>query len=226
MAVDYNALLNKAGEAAAAHGMDFRGKKYSLVSTRVELFRRAYGDTAGISTEILHLGLVQGEPIVIRASISFDGRVIATGTAWEVIGKGNVNQSSALENAETSAVGRALAVLGLHGGEMASANEMERIPDKPANPSPDGLEAAWQDHVLEAAGLDHDSDPAEVAKAFADAMCEKIASYKELRYLEQFGNGKRKTKDFIAQNNADEFDRVKAAYTEQYALLRGGKRAA
>jgi len=43
-----------------------------------------------------------------------------------------VNTTSALENAETSAIGRALASLGLAGGEYASANEMDAVQRKGA----------------------------------------------------------------------------------------------
>ena len=47
--------------------------------------------------------------------------------AEEIRGQGLVNTTSALENAETSAIGRALASLGLAGGEYASANEMDAV---------------------------------------------------------------------------------------------------
>jgi hypothetical protein len=47
--------------------------------------------------------------------------------AEEIRGQGLVNTTSALENAETSAIGRALSSLGLAGGEYASANEMDAV---------------------------------------------------------------------------------------------------
>jgi hypothetical protein len=50
--------------------------------------------------------------------------------AEEIRGQGHVNTTSAVENAETSAVGRALASLGLAGGEYASSNELEAVPRK------------------------------------------------------------------------------------------------
>ena len=45
---------------------------------------------------------------------------VGAGMAEEIRGQGMVNTTSALENAETSAIGRALASLGLAGGEYAS----------------------------------------------------------------------------------------------------------
>ena len=41
-----------------------------------------------------------------------------------------VNKTSAIENCETSAIGRALASLGLHGGSYASANEIAAVQRK------------------------------------------------------------------------------------------------
>ena len=52
--------------------------------------------------------------------------MIGSGMAEEIRGSSPVNKTSALENCETSALGRALASLGLHGGEYASDNEMQK----------------------------------------------------------------------------------------------------
>lgn len=72
-----------------------------------------------------------GKMIVFKASIfDPDGKELATGHAEEVRGSSNVNKTSALENCETSSIGRALAQMGLHGGEFASLNELMGVPDK------------------------------------------------------------------------------------------------
>ena len=55
-----------------------------------------------------------------------DGEVIAQGHAHEVRGSSNINKTSYIENCETSAVGRALAMLGIGiDTSIASANEVE-----------------------------------------------------------------------------------------------------
>ena len=54
------------------------------------------------------------------------GIILSTGWAREVDGKGYVNQTSALENCETSAIGRALANIGLHGDKRPSREEMQK----------------------------------------------------------------------------------------------------
>lgn len=50
----------------------------------------------------------------------------ATGYAEETDGTGGANNGSALENAETSAIGRALANMNLSGNKRASRQEMEK----------------------------------------------------------------------------------------------------
>ena len=125
--MDWKAMI-EAARAENANGVQMRaGKKYTTVAIRVEMMRRHAG-AFGIATEIVHWAHDAGAPIVVKATVTDEtGRVLATGHAEEIRGKGNVNMTSALENAETSAIGRALAALGLAGGEFASANEMDGV---------------------------------------------------------------------------------------------------
>lgn len=51
----------------------------------------------------------------------------ATGLAFETDGAGMANKTSALENAETSAIGRALANAGYSGNKRASREEMAKV---------------------------------------------------------------------------------------------------
>lgn len=51
----------------------------------------------------------------------------AIGHAFEVDGTAGANKTSALENAETSAIGRALANMGFSGNKRASREEMEKV---------------------------------------------------------------------------------------------------
>lgn len=103
------------------------GKKYHDVSQRIEAFR-AFHPRHQIKTDMISN---DGKMIVFKASIfDPDGKELATGHAEEVRGSSNVNKTSALENCETSSIGRALAQMGLHGGEFASLNELMGVPDK------------------------------------------------------------------------------------------------
>jgi deoxycytidylate deaminase len=62
--------------------------------------------------------------VIVKATIAVAGQVISTGYAEEVRSASKINRTSALENAETSAVGRALAFFGMGGSEIASADEV------------------------------------------------------------------------------------------------------
>ena len=97
------------------------GKQYKTVAYRVNEFRTQYPDYT-VSTELVE---ANDTLVVMKASISNDqGRLLATGFAEEVRAASKINRTSALENAETSAIGRALAALGLAGTEYASADEV------------------------------------------------------------------------------------------------------
>jgi hypothetical protein len=112
-------------EEANAQAEQVDGKRYTTVARRVEVFRRAFGPTAAIHTEILDC-----DDHVVRCKASImvpqggDFLLVATGHSEEWRNSSDINRSSALENAETSAIGRALAALGLHGGQFASAEEL------------------------------------------------------------------------------------------------------
>lgn len=116
----------------------------------MEAFRRFYGLEYGIDTQVL---VDDGQRVVIKAVVTnADGVQLGSGMAEEIRGQGHVNTTSALENCETSAVGRALASIGLAGGEYASANEMdavgrktEAIADKKPAPAPEPVETTEAD---------------------------------------------------------------------------------
>jgi hypothetical protein len=105
-------------------GVVTRGnKKYTTVAVRVEVFRKYFPDYS-INTRVT---VDDGKRVIVVAEVFAPGsdRPISTGIAEEIRGSSNVNKTSAVENGETSAIGRALANLGLHGGEFASDFEIE-----------------------------------------------------------------------------------------------------
>jgi hypothetical protein len=117
-------VMGRAEQMVEKFGVAQRGgKKYLEVKHRVALFRESYGVGYGIETCIEH---ADDKYVRVRAVITDKlTRVIASGLAEEVRGTGMVNKGSALENCETSAIGRALANFGLAGSEYASLNELE-----------------------------------------------------------------------------------------------------
>lgn len=101
--------------------VDIRGKQYQTVALRVQLFREKHPDHS-LTTAIV---CRDDDCVVMQATIGDPaGRVIATGHSEEYRKSSQINRTSALENAETSAIGRALAAFGMGGTEFASANEV------------------------------------------------------------------------------------------------------
>jgi len=101
--------------------VDVRGRQYKTVALRVSEFRDQHPSWSLI-TEILDR---TDEWVVMRAQVLDEsGRVLATGHAEENRKASQINKTSALENCETSAIGRALAALGYGGTEFASADEL------------------------------------------------------------------------------------------------------
>lgn len=95
-------------------------KNYKTVALRISEFRNDF-PSMSLETDIIS----NADLVIIKAWVSDEsGRVLATGYAEEVRGSTNINKTSALENCETSAIGRALACFGLGGEEYASANEV------------------------------------------------------------------------------------------------------
>ena len=112
----------------AEDAIELKGKQYLQVVHRVNLFRYHYGMAYTIDTEIL---ADDGKRVLMVAYVKDnDGRVVGKGHAEEIRNAGPVNRTSAIENCETSAIGRALANIGLAGNEYASAFEMGNIASK------------------------------------------------------------------------------------------------
>ena len=124
--------------------ISIHGRDYQTVALRIAQFRLAHPDWA-IITEILDR---DDTAVLIRATIWDIDRIVATGHAEENRARG-INKTAAVENCETSAVGRALAMLGYGGTEIASADEVRLKTQDTAS-----LEtlAALRDYLEEMAG--------------------------------------------------------------------------
>lgn len=111
----------------------FNLEEYETVDERIHKFWATF-QNGKIWTELLET--VRGEngqpfQYVVKAHIYRDVDDVfpaATGYAEEIVGSSPVNKTSALENAETSAIGRALANLGLSTkGQRPSQTEMAKV---------------------------------------------------------------------------------------------------
>lgn len=109
--------------------VSIHGKEYRTVARRVTDFRTKYPPESGWSIEVSVVKL-EADYAVLRAEISNpEGRVIATGMARDGAKDSKIHRTSWVEIAETSAVGRALAMFSVEtmGDELqiASANEVK-----------------------------------------------------------------------------------------------------
>ena len=110
--------------------VNIKGKSYVMVNERIVYFRKIYPE-GSIITELL--SSTNGVHTFKAMAIN-NGNVLATGHASEIEGSSNVNKTSALENAETSAVGRALGILGIGiDSSIASAEEVSNAVEQQDN---------------------------------------------------------------------------------------------
>jgi len=131
---ELSAVMAAVNDLNESHGVTQRGgKKYTEVAKRVEAFRKHFGLKFGITTDIV---IDDGKRVVMKAKI-FDlanpTTSVGEGFAEEIRGSSNVNKTSAIENCETSAIGRALASCGLHGGQYASVDEIIKAKNNEIN---------------------------------------------------------------------------------------------
>lgn len=103
--------------------IDIKGKDYVTVSERVRYFNEEYKN-GSITTELVK----NDDEVVVKATIipDIDKPRTFTGYSQAIKGKGHMG-GVALENAETSAVGRALGFMGIGIVEgIASADEIHK----------------------------------------------------------------------------------------------------
>lgn len=184
------------------------GKKYLSVKERVDIFRKFFGFDLTITTDVICPDpMVQrGSPVravaVVKDAVT--GTILASGTALEYVGSSEYTRTSPYEVAETSAIGRALATLGLHGGEFASANEVEvakATVTKSEEPviEPDRMkkiveeELATSNHISEVVALwesvrkqtRREDFPEQIAEEINDLFKAKVRFIREMEHREQ-----------------------------------------
>ena len=120
---------------------------YETVEVRLEKFIKDYPDFR-IATE---LEVCEKDRYIVKAYLFKDAQqstALSTGLAEEKVTDRGVNQTSALENCETSAIGRALANAGYAAkGKRPSREEMNKVvAAKPVKPPVQEVKADDQDY--------------------------------------------------------------------------------
>ena len=107
--------------------IDFKGKPYVTVAERVKEFNRLYVE-GSIRTELI--SQPNDDRVIFKAIAYPDTKNLDrcfVGHSQAIVGEGYINKTSALENAETSAVGRALGLMGIGViDSIASADELNK----------------------------------------------------------------------------------------------------
>lgn len=130
---------------------DIKGKQYAEVNQRIKVFRMLYPG-GEINTDIVS---IQDGTVVMKATVSDEqGKILGTGHAYENENSSFINKTSYIENCETSAVGRALGMVGIGiDTSVASAEELENaLQQQEALKQPIGKTKA---KVLEDALIEH-----------------------------------------------------------------------
>ena len=143
---------------------------YEPVEVRLEKFIKDY-PSFRIATE---LELVEATRYIVKAYLykdASDGVAWATGYAEETVSSRGVNQTSALENCETSAIGRALANAGYAPkGKRPSREEMSKVVAlKPVKPAVQDLVQAIKAADKEPAEQDYWTTPVNEYMKVVDA---------------------------------------------------------
>jgi preprotein translocase subunit SecF len=138
----------------------FNLEDYETVEERLKRAHAMYEDLR-VATSLVNVDdcVVENKPnmwvvkafIYLTAGDQANNLPKATGYAFEIDGTSGANKTSALENAETSAIGRALANMNLSGNKRASREEMQKLVSQPKNQSNkrDFLAEATQSTAIE-----------------------------------------------------------------------------
>lgn len=140
--------------------VNIHNKDYYTVAERIANFRTNHPEYT-VSTELVS----NTQYVIVKASILNGEQLIATGYAEEERDSSNINRTSAVENCETSAVGRALAFFGLAGTEIASADEVANAIQQQAE-----KDVYAKTQKLTKAILDHYETIQEIKKSILDGV--------------------------------------------------------
>lgn len=180
--------------------MSFNLDDYEPVATRLARWLEATDGQPRVITHLVHYN--EGQSCVFRAELWVNDMLISTGWAEEHVEDRGVNKTSHLENAESSAVGRALANAGLAGsdpGKRPSREEMSKVQRAGGQPQtyskPSGIATAKQRQFIQDLVGKH---------KFVAALPDDLSFSDASRLIEALKSGKM-LPEFDAQNAEEPF---------------------
>ena len=113
--------INEFKKSLSGQTISIHGKDYATVALRIAVARRTLGSSLDIVNSIKH---IDKDTVVIQSDGYIDGKHFSTGIAEEKRSASRINQTSMVENCETSSCGRMLALGGFTNDKIASAEEV------------------------------------------------------------------------------------------------------
>lgn len=147
--------------------IDIKGKKYVLVADRILYFNQEYPN-GRIKTYLK--SKPDADRVVIKAVVMPDvdnDKRVFTGYSQALWGDGYINKTSAIENCETSAIGRALAMMGIGVVDsLASVDEINKA-DIQSKMTMNPRQVSEISNLLEEKGIFEAEDKQKIVKAIA-----------------------------------------------------------
>jgi hypothetical protein len=139
---------------------NFNLADYETVEERIKRFYETHADGRIVTHDYTsqfdrESGVWRVQAMVFESSSDQAANLVkATGFAFEVDGQGMANKTSALENCETSAIGRALANAGFSGNKRTSREEMEKVARGVAPGKPVAMPEGFRELITGAMTMD------------------------------------------------------------------------
>ena len=139
---------------------NFDLNNYETVEERIKRFYETHPDGRIVTHDYTsqfdrESGVWRVQAMVFESSADQAANLVkATGFAFEVDGQGMANKTSALENCETSAIGRALANAGFSGNKRTSREEMEKVARGVAPAKPVAMPEGFRELITGAMTMD------------------------------------------------------------------------
>ena len=165
----YGNGVQMADKSLSNKAIDIKGKKYVQVADRILYFNETYPQ-GKIETRIL--SELQADRVIIKAIVTPDtdkSERRFVGHSQAVWGDGYINKTSAIENCETSAIGRALGLMGI--GVIDSVASVDEINKAQVTQKQQEIQPSWVKEigdVLDGKGITEPADKQKLIKILSN----------------------------------------------------------